>query len=182
MAVIDRRIGILFVAFAALLAVALTRALYLGSFRADTLQRVAAEQQVSTVTIPAPRGAITDRNGLDFAVSEGADDVAADPYLIKDPQSVAQRLAPLLGRPVATVLEQVTKSGRQLVIFAQNVDGPALGMLVANNVHDTFRSVVVRAPGCAPSDFWHYDYRHIPRPLWPWDEMAEWLPAPQVKG
>jgi chaperonin GroEL len=45
------------------------------------------------------------------------------------------------------VLEQVTKSGRQLVIFAQNVDGPALGMLVANNVHDTFRSVVVRAPG-----------------------------------
>jgi chaperonin GroEL len=45
------------------------------------------------------------------------------------------------------VLEQVTKTGRQLVIFAQNVDGPALGMLVANNVHDTFRSVVVRAPG-----------------------------------
>jgi chaperonin GroEL len=45
------------------------------------------------------------------------------------------------------VLEQVTKSGRQLVIFAQNVDGPALGMLVANNVHETFRSVVVRAPG-----------------------------------
>jgi chaperonin GroEL len=45
------------------------------------------------------------------------------------------------------VLEQVTMSGRQLVIFAQNVDGPALGMLVANNVHETFRSVVVRAPG-----------------------------------
>ena len=45
------------------------------------------------------------------------------------------------------VLEQVTKTGRQLVVFAQNVDGPALGMLVANNVHDTFRSVVVRAPG-----------------------------------
>jgi chaperonin GroEL len=45
------------------------------------------------------------------------------------------------------VLEHVTKTGRQLVIFAQNVDGPALGMLVANNVHDTFRSVVVRAPG-----------------------------------
>jgi chaperonin GroEL len=50
-------------------------------------------------------------------------------------------------RELMPVLEQVTKSGRQLVIFAQNVDGPALGMLVANNVHDTFRSVVVRAPG-----------------------------------
>ena len=22
----------------------------------------------------------------------------------------------------------------------------------------------------APPDFWKYDYRHIPRPLWPWDE------------
>lgn len=30
--------------------------------------------------------------------------------------------------------------------------------------------LVVRAPGCAPPDFWRYDYRHIPRPLWPWDE------------
>lgn len=30
--------------------------------------------------------------------------------------------------------------------------------------------LVVKAPGCAPSDFWNYPYRHIPRPLWPWDE------------
>lgn len=30
--------------------------------------------------------------------------------------------------------------------------------------------MVVRAPGCAPSDFWHYEYRNIPRPLWPWDD------------
>jgi microcystin degradation protein MlrC len=29
---------------------------------------------------------------------------------------------------------------------------------------------VVRAPGCAPADFWRYEYRNIPRPLWPWDD------------
>jgi microcystin degradation protein MlrC len=40
----------------------------------------------------------------------------------------------------------------------------------------------VQAPGCAPSDFWHYDYRGIPRPLWPWDEIEVWTPAPQVKS
>jgi chaperonin GroEL len=45
------------------------------------------------------------------------------------------------------VLEQVTRSGNPLVILAETVDGPALGMLVANNVHDTFKSVVIRAPG-----------------------------------
>jgi microcystin degradation protein MlrC len=30
--------------------------------------------------------------------------------------------------------------------------------------------MVVRAPGCAPPDFWKYDYQRIPRPLWPWDQ------------
>jgi cell division protein FtsI/penicillin-binding protein 2 len=117
-AVIDRRIGILFVAFAFLLVVAFARALYLGSFRAEALQHVAAAQQVTTVTIPAPRGTITDRTDVDLAVSEAADDVAADPYLIKSPQSVAQRIAPLLGKPLATVLEEVTKPHRGFVYLA----------------------------------------------------------------
>lgn len=33
---------------------------------------------------------------------------------------------------------------------------------------------VVKAPGCAPSDFWNYEYLQIPRPLWPWDELEGW--------
>jgi microcystin degradation protein MlrC len=41
--------------------------------------------------------------------------------------------------------------------------------------------LVVRAPGCAPSDFWHYPYQQIPRPLWPWDEIPEWAPRPVVE-
>lgn len=31
---------------------------------------------------------------------------------------------------------------------------------------------VARAPGCAPSDFWKLPFTRIPRPLWPWDEIA----------
>ncbi len=42
--------------------------------------------------------------------------------------------------------------------------------------------MVVRAPGCAPSDFWRYDYRQIPRPLWPWDEIEGWSPSPTLAG
>ncbi|MFM2095820.1 MAG: hypothetical protein RIS70_2944 [Planctomycetota bacterium] len=34
----------------------------------------------------------------------------------------------------------------------------------------------VRAPGCAPPDFWNYRYEKIPRPLWPWDDFL-WQPA-----
>jgi microcystin degradation protein MlrC len=42
--------------------------------------------------------------------------------------------------------------------------------------------LLVRAPGCAPADFWNYPYEHIDRPLWPWDEIASWTPAPVLKG
>ncbi|MDT5240433.1 MAG: chaperonin GroEL, partial [Mycobacterium sp.] len=45
------------------------------------------------------------------------------------------------------VLEQVQRAKKPLLILCENIDGPALSMLVTNNVHDTFRSVVVRAPG-----------------------------------
>jgi microcystin degradation protein MlrC len=39
---------------------------------------------------------------------------------------------------------------------------------------------VVRAPGCAPSDFWNYPYTRIPRPLWPWDEIVGWRAEPII--
>src|SRR5258708_10156375 len=45
------------------------------------------------------------------------------------------------------VLEQVQRAKKPLLILCENIDGPALSMLVTNNVHDTFRSAVVRAPG-----------------------------------
>ncbi|MBX9788881.1 MAG: M81 family metallopeptidase [Pirellulales bacterium] len=42
------------------------------------------------------------------------------------------------------------------------------------------RIIHTSAPGCAPSDFWRYPYERITRPLWPWDEIAAWQPAPQL--
>lgn len=133
---IDRRIGILFLAFLALLAIALTRASYLGVVKAGSLQRAAETQQVSEVMVPAPRGTITDRNGVELAISESADNVVADPYLIKNPGAVAEKLAPFLGEPVTTVLSDLTKphtgyvplaqllsSGRAAAIMNMNIDG-----------------------------------------------------------
>jgi cell division protein FtsI/penicillin-binding protein 2 len=59
--------------------------------------------------VPAQRGTITDRNGVDLAVSEPAQDVSATPYLVKDPLGAAQRLAPLLGKTQATVLKDLSE-------------------------------------------------------------------------
>jgi microcystin degradation protein MlrC len=41
--------------------------------------------------------------------------------------------------------------------------------------------IVVRAPGCAPPDFWNYPFLQIERPLWPWDEIEDWQPVVQVR-
>ncbi|MCS7045057.1 MAG: M81 family metallopeptidase [Gemmataceae bacterium] len=40
------------------------------------------------------------------------------------------------------------------------------------------RIMMVRSPGCAPSEFWRHPYARIPRPLWPWDEGLSWSAAP----
>jgi cell division protein FtsI (penicillin-binding protein 3) len=117
-AVIDRRIGLLFLAFLALLTIALVRAGYLGAIQAGSLQHAAASQQITQVVVPAARGTITDRNGVELAISESADDVTADPYLIKQPLAVAQKLSPLLGEPVLSLVAALSKPHTGFVYLA----------------------------------------------------------------
>jgi cell division protein FtsI (penicillin-binding protein 3) len=122
-AVIDRRVGWLFIAFVSLLLIAVLRAIDLGEIQGPSLARAAATQQVTEVKVPAPRGTITDRNGVELAISESADDVIADPYLIKNPQHVADQLAPLLDKPALTLLPLLTKPDRGYVPLALEVPG-----------------------------------------------------------
>jgi cell division protein FtsI (penicillin-binding protein 3) len=106
---VQNRIGALFAVFVALLAVAAARAWYLGVVHGATLRRLAHTQQVTDETVPAQRGTITDRTGTVLAISEPAKDISATPYLVADPLQAAQRLAPLLGRPQAQVLSELSE-------------------------------------------------------------------------
>lgn len=76
---------------------------------------------------------VTDKNRMEAVLD--------DAYVLLTNQKITtvQTLMP--------VLEQVQRSNKPLLILCENMDGPALSMLVTNNVHDTFRSAVVRAPG-----------------------------------
>ena len=123
MVAIDRRVGLIFVAFLSLLGAAVVRAVYLGVVRADSLQQAAVSQQITNVPIPATRGAITDRNGVELALSESAADIVADPYLIKrgNPMLMAQTMAPLLHMPVLKVLTTITKPHTGYVVVAREV-------------------------------------------------------------
>jgi cell division protein FtsI (penicillin-binding protein 3) len=109
MAVVQRRVGYLFGLFFVLLLLAGARTLYLGGPHSGTLRRAARSQQLTTETVPAERGTITDRNGVALAISEPAQELTADPYLIKDPLRTAQRLAPLLGLTQAQVLTRLSE-------------------------------------------------------------------------
>jgi cell division protein FtsI/penicillin-binding protein 2 len=121
---VERRVGLLLVAFVALLAVAGLRAAWVGAVRSPDLKRQAAVQQVETVEVPAPRGTISDRNGVELAVSVAASDVAATPYLIKDPPAAARRLAPLLGAPADRVLAKLTRRDTGFVYLARQLPEP----------------------------------------------------------
>jgi chaperonin GroEL len=44
-------------------------------------------------------------------------------------------------------IEAAKRADRPLVVLAEDVDGPALQLLVGGNMHNTMQSVVVRAPG-----------------------------------
>jgi cell division protein FtsI (penicillin-binding protein 3) len=108
-AVVQSRIGAIFGLFFLLLVLAAGRTLYLGTVHSGTLRQAARAQQLTAETVPAQRGTITDRNGIDLAVSEPAQDISATPYLVKEPLAVSQKLAPLLGVSQATLLTDLSE-------------------------------------------------------------------------
>jgi cell division protein FtsI (penicillin-binding protein 3) len=92
-----------------LLILAAGRTLYLGTVHSGALRKAARNEQLTYEPVPARRGAITDRNGTDLAVSEPAQDISATPYLIKEPLAAAQRLAPILGVQQDRLLRDLTQ-------------------------------------------------------------------------
>jgi cell division protein FtsI/penicillin-binding protein 2 len=121
MGLIERRIGLLFAAFLALLAIGATKAAWLGVVKAGTLSRAATTQQEADITVPARRGSITDDQGIELAVSEPAFDVAATPYLVKNAPAVATKLAPLLGKPEDVLLRQLARRDTGFAYLARGV-------------------------------------------------------------
>ncbi len=109
MATVQHRVGAIFGLFFLLLVLAAGRTFYLGALHGGALRKAARSQQLTYEQVPAQRGTIADRNGVDLAVSEPARDISADPYLVKDTLGAAQRLAPLLGQTQASVLTKLSE-------------------------------------------------------------------------
>jgi cell division protein FtsI/penicillin-binding protein 2 len=85
----NRRIRLLLAVFALGFGVAFLRAAWLQGVRASSFGRLAASQHSEDVTIPAARGTIFDRGGVQLAIGEQATTVWADPRLVRDPRREA---------------------------------------------------------------------------------------------
>jgi chaperonin GroEL len=110
-----------------------------------------------------PEGVVTieeaDLPGIEVEFVEGMhiENGHFSPYLIQDTQRMETVFDDpyilLTNKPIAHIqdlmptLDAVMKSPRPLVIFAEKVEGAALGLLVQNNQHGTLKAAVVRAPG-----------------------------------
>jgi chaperonin GroEL len=123
----------------------------IGSLIADALDAVGRDGVVTVEESPAL--------GLDLEFVEGMqwDFGYLSPYMVTDNVRMEvvfeDPLILLTDQTISKVqllmpiLELAMKAQRPLVVVAENVDGPALGMLVTNAAHGTFQSVAVRAPG-----------------------------------
>jgi cell division protein FtsI (penicillin-binding protein 3) len=120
--VVNRRIRLLFVLLALALAGSLARAVWLQGVRAQPLSRLAAKQQRQTVELPARRGTIFDRNGVQLALGEQATTVYADPTQVRNARLVALAAEKALGLDAETIFPQLQDTSRAFVYLKRKAD------------------------------------------------------------
>ncbi len=85
----NRRIRLLLVVFVLAFAGTFGRAVWLQAVQAQPLDRMAKGQHDVTVDVPAARGSIVDRNGVELAIGRQAITVYANPRHVADPRAAA---------------------------------------------------------------------------------------------
>ena len=118
----NRRIRFLLVVFAVAFAAMLGRAFWLQAVQAGTLSRLATEQHDSTVTLPAGRGSLLDRTGLQLAIGRDATTVFANPHQVADPRAAALAVAKDLGLDAEKLYPKLADRTRGFVYLARKAD------------------------------------------------------------
>ncbi len=123
----------------------------IGKLVAEAIGKVGAE---GAITVDEAKGFAT---SLEVVEGMQFDRGYLSPYFVTDPEGMQavleepfillheKRIASM--KDLLPILEEVAKSGRPLLLVADDVEGEALATLVVNKIRGVLGSVAVRAPG-----------------------------------
>ncbi|GAC1532852.1 MAG: penicillin-binding protein [Acidimicrobiales bacterium] len=100
-------LAVIVVAFVAIVG----RLSFVQGFAAGPYAAMGLSERIHSVTLPADRGSIFDRNGDELAMSVPQSSVWADPRLVTEPAREAQALATVLRLDVPVVQDRLTRPG-----------------------------------------------------------------------
>ena len=123
----------------------------IGRLVADALEKVGSEGAVTVEEAKGTETSVEVVEGMQF------DRGYLSPYFVTDPEkmeAVLENAYVLLHekriggmKDLLPILEQVAKSGRPLLLVAEDVEGEALATLVVNKIRAVLGVVAVKAPG-----------------------------------
>jgi cell division protein FtsI (penicillin-binding protein 3) len=119
---VNRRIRLFLAVLTLGFAGLLLRAMWLQGVRAESLSRLAQTQHRQVVTLPAERGTIFDRSGVELALGERATTVYANPMQIVDPRRAAQAVERTLGLDADRVYPSLADRSRGFVYVDRQAD------------------------------------------------------------
>ena len=119
---VNRRIRLFLTAIALTFAGLLVRATWLQTVRAESLSSLGLTQHRESVTIPAGRGTIFDRSGLELALGERATTVYANPMQIANPSRAAAAVERTLGVSADRILPILADRSHGFVYVARQAD------------------------------------------------------------
>jgi cell division protein FtsI/penicillin-binding protein 2 len=126
---VNRRIRLLLAILLLVFAALLGRATWLQGVQAESLSRMAAKQHREPVVLPASRGTIYDRMGVQLAIGEQATTVYADPQQVRDPRLVATTAAKVLHVKAEKLYAELLNRQSSFVYVARKAD-PAQAALL----------------------------------------------------
>jgi cell division protein FtsI (penicillin-binding protein 3) len=119
---VNRRIRLLLAALTLAFGGLLLRATWLQGVRAESLSRLGQTQHREAVTLPAGRGTIYDRTGVELGLGESATTVYANPKQVVNPRAAAVAVERTLGLDADRVYPQLADRTRGFVYVERQAD------------------------------------------------------------
>lgn len=117
LALAKRRIGILLMTLMVIIGLMSVQLIHVQVISADGYAIRAIDEIEKVRDIQAPRGEITDANGVTLARSVSAITIAVDQKMITDPATTAAFVAPILGLDIADVQTAITGKKRYSIVL-----------------------------------------------------------------